>query len=215
MPSDEEEMMFTEIERMKQEIEQSRMREEAMINEVEERKIREEDLLFTLQQKEQIIQNQQEEINILIANQKKFDMEVNEVKKDTRIMKENFEKQKIETVSVMKEQMALIQSEFKAEMQAEMSEFRRNYTPVVERQLKDNLTSTYRKQGAIPKNGINKNVSVQSSIEEKGTQTDVDTEGDRKSENDSDYEERRRTNEILEKKKNERKRKEENYRTTT
>src|SRR5215469_3776757 len=109
----------------------------------------------------------------------------------------------------MKEQIALIQSEFKAEMQAELSEFRRNYTPVAERQLNENLTSTYRKQGTIPKNVLNKNVSVQSSLEERGTQTDFDTENDRKSENDSDYEEQRRTNEILEKKKEERKRKEE------
>src|SRR5215469_1413656 len=212
MPSDKEKeearMMLTEIERMKQEIEQSRRREEAMINEVEERKRREEELIFKLQEKEQIIQNQQDEIELLITNQKKFEKEVNEVKKDTRIMQENFERQKIENVSVMKQQIAVIQSEFKAEMQAELSEFRKNYTPVSERQVKENLTSTYIKQGAIPKNGINKNVSVQSNIEERGTQTDVDTEGDRKSENDSDYEERRRTNEILEKKKEERKRKE-------
>src|SRR5215469_7421897 len=174
MPSDKEkeetEMMLTEIERMKQEIEQSRRREEEMINEVEERKRREEELLFALQQKEQIIQNQQEEIDKLIANQKKFEREMNEVKKDTRIMRENFEKQKIENVSEMKQHIALIQSEFKAEMQAELSEFRRNYTPVVERQLMENLTSTYRKQGAFPKNLINKNVRVQSSLEERGTQ---------------------------------------------
>src|SRR5215469_16975832 len=200
--SEKEELMLTELERMKREIEQSRMREEAMMNEVAEGKRREDELLYTLQQKEAIIKNQQEEINILMENQKKFEREVNEVKKDNRIMQDNFEKQKIETVSVMKEQMALIQSEFKAEMQAELSDFRRNYTPVVERQLKENLTSTYRKQGAFPKNLINKNVSVQSSIEEKGTQTEVDTDNDRKSENDSDYEEQRRTN-----KKNRRRRK--------
>src|SRR5215469_9133003 len=206
---EETEMMLTEIERMKQEIEQSRRREEAMINEVEVRKRREEEPIFKLQEKEQIIQNQQDEIELLITNQKKFEKEVNEVKKDTRIMQENFERQKIENVSVMKQQIALIQSEFKAEMQAELSEFRRNYTPVAERQLKENLTSTYIKQSAIPKNVFNQTVSVQSSIKEKGTQTDVDTEGDRESDNDSDYEERRRTNEILEKKKIERKRKKE------
>src|SRR5215469_13056585 len=94
-----EEMMLNEIERMKQEIEQSRMREEAMMNEVEERKRREDELIYTLQQKEAIIQNQQEEINILMANQKKFEREVNEVKNDNRIIQDNFEKQKIETVS--------------------------------------------------------------------------------------------------------------------
>ena len=48
MPSDKEEMMLTEIERMKQEIEQSRRREEAMMNEVEERKRREEELIIKL-----------------------------------------------------------------------------------------------------------------------------------------------------------------------
>src|SRR5215469_16924252 len=203
-----EEMMLNEIERMKQEIEQSRMREEAMMNEVEERKRREDELLYTLQQKEAIIQNQQEEINILMANQKKFEREVNEVKKDNHIIQDNFEKQKIETVSIMKEQMALIQTEFKAEMQAEMSAFRRSYTPVIGRPLKDNLTSTYRKQGARPKEVLNKNVSIQSSVENKGTQTDGDTDSDRTSENDSEYEEQRRTNELLEKKKEKRKRKE-------
>src|SRR5215469_14448579 len=212
MPSDKEkeetEMMLNEIERMKQEIEQSRRREEAMMNEVEERKRREDELLYTLQQKEAIIQNQQEEINILMANQKKFEREVNEIKKDTRIMRENFEKQNLENVCDMKQHIALIQSEIKAEMQAEMSAFRRSHTPGIERPLKDNLTSTYRKQGAFPKNVLNKNVSVQSSIEEKGTQIDADTDSDRKFENDSDYEEQRRTNELLEKKKEERKRKE-------
>src|SRR5215469_5504916 len=186
---------------MKREIEQSRRREEG--------KRREDELLYTLQQKEAIIQNQQEEINILMVNQKKFEIEVNEVKKDNRIMQDNFEKQKIDTVSVIKEQMALIQTEFKAEMQAEMSAFRRSYTPVIERPLKDNLTSTYLKQGARPKDVINKNVSIQNSVENKGTQTDGDTDSDRTSENDSDYEEQRRTKELLEKKAEERKRKEE------
>src|SRR5215469_4722612 len=126
MSSDKEEMMLTEIENMKREIEQSRMREEALMNEVAERKRSEDELIYTLRQKEAIIQNQQDEIDILMANQKKFEREVNEVKKDNRIMQDNFEKQKIETVSDMKQQMALIQSEFKAEMQAELSEFRGN-----------------------------------------------------------------------------------------
>src|SRR5215469_12043195 len=186
---------------MKREIEQSRRREEG--------KRREDELLYTLQQKEAIIQNQQEEINILMVNQKKFEIEVNEVKKDNRIIQDNFEKQKIDTVSVIKEQMALIQTEFKAEMQAEMSAFRRSYTPVIERPLKDNLTSTYLKQGARPKDVINKNVSLQNSVENKGTQTDSDTDNDRMSNIDSDYEEQRRTKELLEKKAEERKRKEE------
>src|SRR5215469_819042 len=203
--SEKEELMLTELERMKQEIEQSRMREEAMMSEVAERKRREDELPCTLQQKEEIIQNQQEEINILMANQKKFEREVNEVKKDNRIMQDNFEEQKIETVNIMKEQMALIQTEFKAEMQAEMSAFRRSHTPVIERPLKDNLTSTYEKQGARPKSLINKNVSIQRSVEDKGTQTDVDTDNDRNSEDDSEYEEQRRTNELLEKKKEKRK----------
>src|SRR5215469_2454330 len=207
--SEKEEMMLTELERMKREIEQSRMREEAMINEVAEGKRRDDELLYTLQQKETIIQNQQEEINILMVNQKKFEIEVNEVKKDNRLMQDKFEKQKIDTVSVIKEQMALIQTEFKAEMQAEISAIRRSYTPVIERPLKDNLTSTYRKQGARPKDVLNKNVSIQSSVENKGIQTDGDTDNDRNSENDSEYEEQRRTNELLEKKKEKRKRKEE------
>src|SRR5215469_17986636 len=139
--SEKEEMMLTEMKRMKQDIEQSRRREEAMMNEVEERKRREDELIIKLQEKEQIIQNQQDEIELLITNQKKFEKEVNEVKKDTRIMQENFERQKIENVSAMKQQIVLIQSEFKAEMQAELSEFRRNYTPDSEKQLKENLTS--------------------------------------------------------------------------
>src|SRR5215469_8811842 len=180
-----------------------------MMNEVAERKRREDELPCTLQQKEEIIQNQQEEINILMANQKKFEIEVNEVKKDNRIIQDNFEKQKIETVSIMKEQMALIQTEFKAEMLAEMSAFRRSYTPVIGRPLKDNLTSTYEKQGARPKDIINKNVSIQNSVENKGTQTDGDTDNDRTSDIDSDYEEQRKTKELLEKKAEERKRKEE------
>src|SRR5215469_13717077 len=117
--SEKEELMLTELERMKREIEQSRMREEAMMSEVAERKRREDELLYTLQQKEAIIQNQQEEINILMVNQKKFEIEVNEVKKDNRILRENFEKQNLENVSDMKQHIALIQSEFKAEMQAE------------------------------------------------------------------------------------------------
>src|SRR5215469_3571843 len=180
-----------------------------MMNEVAERKRREDELPCTLQQKEEIIQNQQEEINILMANQKKFEIEVNEVKKDNRIIQDNFEKQKIETVSIMKEQMALIQTEFKAEMQAEILAIRRSYTPVIGRPLKDNLTSTYEKQGARPKDVINKNVSIQNSVENKGTQTDGDTDSDIMSDIDSDYEEQRRTKELLEKKAEERKRKEE------
>src|SRR5215469_13223315 len=161
---------------MKREIEQSRRREEG--------KRREDELLYTLQQKEAIIQNQQEEINILMVNQKKFEIEVNEVKKDNRIMQDNFEKQKIDSVSVIKEQMALIQTEFKAEMQAEISAIRRSFTPVIERPLKDNLTSTYLKQGARPKELLTKNVVVQNNLEDKGTQTDSDTDNDRMSDID-------------------------------
>src|SRR5215469_12198573 len=178
MSSDKEEMMLTEIENMKREIEQSRMREEALINEVAERKRSEDELIYTLKQKEAIIQNQQDEIDILMANQKKFEREVNEVKKDTRKMRENFEKQNLENVNDMKQHIALIQSEFKAEMQAEISAIRRRYTPVIERPLKDNLTSTYLKQGAKPKDLITKTVSVQGSVENKGTQTDVDSDND-------------------------------------
>src|SRR5215469_15348997 len=137
--SEKEEIMLNELERMKREIEQSKMREEALMNELAERKRSEDELIDTLQQKEEIIQNQQDEIDILMANHKKFEREVNEVKKDNRIIQDNFEKQKIETVSDMKQHIALIQSEFKAEMQAEISAIRRSFTPVIERPLKDNL----------------------------------------------------------------------------
>ena len=58
----EKEIMLMEFERMKHEIEQSRRLEEAFIKEVEERRRREDELKLELQEKQEIILNQQAEI---------------------------------------------------------------------------------------------------------------------------------------------------------